>query len=74
MTNVLVVYDRAAGTLVRELEFTHRKDALAERFRVEREHRNHQNIEVVVLTARSRSDLLETHARYFRTMGGLLAR
>jgi hypothetical protein len=71
MTNVLVVYDRAAGRLVSEREFEHRKDALAARFRAEREQGDHKNIEVVVLTARSRDDLHKTHARYFQSLDEL---
>ncbi|MFJ8957458.1 hypothetical protein ACIRO1_45960 [Streptomyces sp. NPDC102381] len=71
MTNVLVVYDRAAGRLVSLQEFARRKDALAARFRAEREQGDHKNIEVVVLTARSRDDLHKTHARYFRTLDQL---
>lgn len=74
MTNVLVVYDRSAGRLLREQQFEHRRDALAARFEAERQYRDHSNIEVVVLGARSRADLLRTHARYFLSLDELAAR
>ncbi|WP_455362263.1 hypothetical protein [Streptomyces sp. SYSU K21746] len=73
MTNVLVVYDRAAGRLLQEREFERRQDALAARFTAERCHKNDANIEVVVLVAQNRSDLLRTHARYFCSVDDLAA-
>ncbi|NJQ03557.1 hypothetical protein [Streptomyces zingiberis] len=74
MTNVLVVYDRSAGRLLRERQYVHRRDALAARFEAEKQYRDHANVEVVVLSARSRSDLLRTHARYFLSLDELAAR
>ncbi|MFH8284230.1 hypothetical protein [Streptomyces antibioticus] len=74
MTNVLVVYDRSAGRLLREQEFEHRRDAFAARFEAERQYRDHANVEIVVLTARNRKDLLRTHARYFLSLDELAAR
>ncbi|MFI1725910.1 hypothetical protein [Streptomyces sp. NPDC020489] len=74
MTNVLVVYDRSHGRLLREQEFAHRKDALSARFAAERQYRGDLNIEVVVLGARSRADLMRTHARYFLSLDELAAR
>ncbi|MDT0491296.1 hypothetical protein RM717_12325 [Streptomyces griseus] len=74
MVNVLVVYDRAAGQLLSEQHFDHRRDALAARFRVERKHRGRSDIEVVVLAANTRADLLKTHARYFLSLDELAAK
>ncbi|MYT55706.1 hypothetical protein GTW29_11385 [Streptomyces sp. SID7834] len=74
MTNVLVVYDRAQGRLLREQEFEHRSDAFAARLKAEKEFGGGTNVEVVVLAARSRADLLRTHARYFLSLDDLAAR
>ncbi|MGX1886156.1 hypothetical protein [Streptomyces sp. NPDC055287] len=74
MTNVLVVYDRSAGRLLSEQQFEHRRDALAARFEAERHHRDRSNIEIVVLAARTRDDLLRTHARYFMSLDELAAK
>ncbi|MFE2915740.1 hypothetical protein [Kitasatospora indigofera] len=74
MTNVLVVYDRAAGRLLDERQFDSRRDALAARFVAERRYGDDSNVEVVVLGAASRSDLLRTHARYFLSLDQLAAR
>ncbi|MEV2248926.1 hypothetical protein [Streptomyces sp. NPDC049970] len=73
MTNVLVVYDRAAGRLLHEQEYEHRRDAFAARVRAEREFGRRANVEVVVLAAKSRDDLLRTHARYFLSLDDLAA-
>ncbi|WP_436948737.1 hypothetical protein [Streptomyces sp. SudanB52_2052] len=74
MTNVLVVYDRSAGHLLHEQEYERRRDAFIARFEAEKRYRDHANIEVVVLSARSRADLLQTHARYFLSLDELAAR
>ncbi|WP_314177783.1 hypothetical protein [Streptomyces winkii] len=74
MTNVLVVYDRSAGRLLHQQEFEHRREAFAARFDTEKEYRGHANVEVVVLSAKSRDDLLRTHARYFLSLDELAAR
>ncbi|WP_217575369.1 hypothetical protein [Streptomyces sp. GbtcB7] len=74
MTNVLVVYDRSAGRLLSERQYANRRDAMAARFEVEKQYRDHANVEVVVLSAKSRADLLRTHARYFLSLDELAAR
>lgn len=71
MRHFLLVYDRRAGRIVHEQAFGDVKDALAERFRMERLHRANGDIEVVVLSAESREALERTHARYFRTLSEL---
>ncbi|KIF76968.1 hypothetical protein QR77_30155 [Streptomyces sp. 150FB] len=69
-----MVYDRAAGRLLHEQEFEHRRDAFSARLKAEREFGGGTNVEVVVLAAKSRDDLLRTHARYFLTLDDLAAR
>ncbi|MGH3798555.1 MAG: hypothetical protein ACRDTD_00190 [Pseudonocardiaceae bacterium] len=72
MKYFLLVYDRAAGKLLEERPFGQRVEALQARFAVEKAHRagsqDVENIEVVVVAAESRDDLLRTHARYFLTV------
>jgi hypothetical protein len=74
MTNVLVVYDRATGRVLHEREYEQRREALSARFAAERQYRDSSSIEVVVLGARTRADLLRTHARYFLSLDQLAAR
>lgn len=71
----VLIYDRTAGKLLRESEYEHRSTALQARFDAEVEFRGREkDIEVVVLGARSRSDLLRTHARYFLSASELAQR
>ncbi|MBV9140462.1 MAG: hypothetical protein JO115_06040 [Pseudonocardiales bacterium] len=75
MAHFLLVYDRSAGKLLHEEQYQSRADALRSRFVAEAEHRQAaNNVEVVVLSARSREDLLRTHARYFRSLAELASR
>jgi hypothetical protein len=67
----LVVFDRANGRLLRTDEFADRKTALGARFRLEREYQRADDIEIVVLGARSEEALRHTHSRYFRTASEL---
>jgi hypothetical protein len=72
MAHYLLVYDRAKGHVLRERTFTSRAEALRARFKAEREHSSDGgNVEVVVLSAKSREDLLRTHSRYFLTLAEL---
>jgi hypothetical protein len=71
VSNYLLVYDRARGQLLVEQEFSDRAAALEERFRLEREHVHHKNIEIVVLGADSAEAIRRSHARYFRTLAEL---
>lgn len=71
----VLVYDRTVGRLLRESEYEHRSAALQARFDAEIEFRGREkDIEVVVLGARRRSDLLRTHARYFLSASELAQR
>jgi hypothetical protein len=70
MNRYLIVYDRRAGAIVAVEEFdtSEREKALPRRFELERAYRGRGDIEIVVLAADSREELLTTHARYFRTL------
>ncbi len=74
MTQYLVRYRRSTGDL---LEFqdlgSDRTTAMERRFEEERAYKDDSDIEVVVLTASSREDLLRTHARYFKSVPELTA-
>lgn len=73
VTHFLIVFDRAHGRLLNLRDFSDHRQALVERFRAERLHRNSPDIEVVVLTAHSREALRRTHARYFQSVSELAA-
>jgi hypothetical protein len=69
----LVVYNQKTGAVrVDEYADEDRDAALARRFELEREHRLEPEIEVVLLGARSRDVLEQTHARYFRPVEELI--
>jgi hypothetical protein len=72
VNNYLLVYDKARGKLLVEQEFSDRAAALAERFRLERQYLDRQDIEIVVLGAESAEAIRRTHGRYFRTAGELI--
>lgn len=75
MAHFLLVYDRSAGKILHEERYQSRVDALRARFVAEAEHRAAaDDVEVVVLSAGSRRDLLRTHARYFRSLAELASR
>jgi len=75
MAHFLLVYDRSEGRLLHEERYESHVDALRARFVVEAEHESGSgDIEVVVLGAGSREDLLRTHARYFRSLEELASR
>lgn len=62
----LLVYDRAKAELLEERAFDSKAEALRARFEAEAAYRQDgENIEVVVLAAESRDDLMRTHSRYF---------
>lgn len=72
MVHYLLVYDRAEGRVLRERSFDSRVEALKARFQAERTYGDGRgNVEVVVLSARSKDDLLRTHSRYFLTLAEL---
>jgi hypothetical protein len=70
MSYYLVIYDhRSTGAVeVEEFADEERDLALQRRFARERQQRDHPEIEVVVLGAKSREALERTHARYFKTV------
>lgn len=71
MAHFLIVYDRAAGELVRQMRFETSADAMQARFAAETEFRGRPEIEVVALVAESEEGLRRTHARYFMDLSAL---
>ena len=72
MNHYLIVFDRARGEIVRSEQYETRSESLRARFDAEREFRSNDNIEVVVLGARSQEDLSRTHSRYFTGLSQLI--
>jgi hypothetical protein len=74
MRYYLLVYDRQEGVLreFREFGSDDRDTALKERFARELESRDSPHLEVIVLGAQSRAALVQTHARYFQTVGEMI--
>lgn len=66
MPNFLLVFTRRTGDLADLREFDEYLEAMQARFAAERDHRLGPDVEVVVLTARSESELRATHSRYFQ--------
>lgn len=71
VSHFLLVFDRAHSRLLRETPYADHREALVERFRAERLHRDNPDIEVVVLSAESTAALRRTHGRYFQTVSSL---
>ena len=68
MSHFLIVYRRSPGQLLECKDLgTDWSTASAERARLESLHRTDIGVEVVLLTAPSRSVLEQTHSRYFKT-------
>ena len=59
------------GRLTGIEEFEERPDALRRRFTIELENGYDGNVEVVILAAPSKDDLLRTHGRYFKSLAEL---
>jgi len=72
MTHWLIIYHRKRGELLSCDEYADSREALAERFRLERD--AHPDVEIVVLGAESLEALKVTHGRYFCSTGELLRR
>lgn len=73
MTNFLVVYNRRTGAnTVREFPAGCGREAIRERFALERLYRHDADIEIAVLSSGSRGELEKTHSRYFRSAGEIL--
>jgi hypothetical protein len=66
MWHYLVIYDRRAGKIIRHHQYADPQIALTARFAAEREFREQQEIEIVVLGADSWDALKLTHSRYFK--------
>ncbi|HUY44554.1 MAG TPA: hypothetical protein VMV92_02320 [Streptosporangiaceae bacterium] len=68
MRNFLVVFNRRTGAnTVREFPAGRGREAIRERFILERQYRADPDIEIVVLGSGSREELEKTHSRYFRS-------
>jgi hypothetical protein len=66
MIDVVVVYDRKSASMLEQIEFQDAPAAaFAKRLDRERAHRQHRDVEVVLVSANSLDDLKISHARYF---------
>lgn len=65
MAHYLLIYDRAAGQLIRKEQFATDAEALAARFAAETEYGVQPNIEILAISAASEEDLRKSHGRYF---------
>ena len=75
MNHYLLVYNRSAGALVESpTEYKDRALGLQARFARERRERADPQIEVVLISAKSKSDLEITHGRYFKSAAALVQR
>ena len=74
MAHFLLVYDRAAGSLLSQQRFETAAEAMIARRETEGVYRSSSETEVVVLSAESEAALRETHARYFFDLRELVAR
>jgi hypothetical protein len=74
MAHFLLIYDRAAGQLVRQQRYADAAAAIAGRFAAEKEFAQQPQIEIVAVTAESEDELRTTHGRYFFDLNELAAR
>ena len=74
MAHFLLIYDRSAGRLIRNQEYSDAAAAFAGRVQAETEFTNQPDIEIVALTAESEEELRMTHGRYFLDLSELAAR
>lgn len=65
MKHFLLLYNKESGDLVTLQEYENSREALKERFALERQYRDQPEFEVVVLNADTVSSLEATHSRYF---------
>ncbi len=68
MTHWLIVYDKPKGDLLLLQAFADGREALHERFVLERKHADNTDLEIVVLGAGTLADVRRTHQRYFRSI------
>lgn len=71
VAHFLIVYNRDAGELVRQMRFETSAEAMRARFAAEAEFHGQPEIEVVALVAESEDALRRTHARYFLDLAAL---
>lgn len=69
MQNFLIAYNRRTGHVDVRPFGRERKSALEARFKLEID--RDPDLEVVVVSADSESDLRRTHARYFQSVAGI---
>jgi hypothetical protein len=74
VTTFLLTYDRSAGRLLQQEEFSRSRDALVARFRQEAAYRDRPEVEIVALSASSEEELRRTHGRYFLGLTELIDR
>jgi hypothetical protein len=67
MAHFLLIYDRAAGKLLRQERFATEAEALHARFAAEAEVGVQPDIEVLAISAESEEELRRSHGRYFLT-------
>lgn len=73
MENFLIVYNRRTGNRdVQKFPVGCSREAIRARFERERLHRGNPDIEVVVLSSSSETELMKTHSRYFRSAEEIL--
>jgi hypothetical protein len=65
VSHFLLIYDRAAGKLLRQEEFPTDAEALTARFRAEAEYGVQANVEILAISAASEAGLKKSHGRYF---------
>jgi hypothetical protein len=72
VTHFLLVYKRSTGELLECVDLgSDLPKALERRALDERRNRANPDIEIVVLSARDRDALMQTHSRYFKSVGQL---
>jgi hypothetical protein len=72
MPSFLLVFNRRTGERPVFKAFDRSSDAVRARFELERKYRGAPDIEVVVLTAKSESEVRATHGRYFESLSDLV--
>ncbi|MCA1703465.1 MAG: hypothetical protein LC808_09485 [Actinobacteria bacterium] len=70
MKHLVLVYNRRTGELIVDEEYDDGNTALDRRFELEPMYPEDE-VEVVVLSAPSREQVMKTHRRYFSTLGEL---
>jgi len=72
MKRFLVIFNRSSGTLLELRDMAgSANEAMTARLEAEERFRQDSAVEVVVLGANSRADLITTHARYFKNLDAL---